>query len=95
VRASVNDAMKTLRADLASAAQDARADSRETGRSVRVEPQRLIAANQLRDAELLINEFRHQLRTDLRSMSSRGMLPDDLNARLRQQLAAVRASIIS
>ena len=66
VRTSVNDAMKTLRADLASAARDARQDSRESGRTVHADAQRVQIDTQLREAELVITEFRHQLRGDLR-----------------------------
>lgn len=93
VRASVNDAMRTLRADLASAARDARTDAREAGRVSDVDPGRQASARQLREAEMVINEFRHQLRTDLRAMAARGTLPDDLATTLAAKLTAVRASI--
>ncbi|MCU1584144.1 MAG: PadR family transcriptional regulator [Microbacteriaceae bacterium] len=90
VRASVNEAMKTLRADLASAARDARTDARESVNGSPVDPQRQNAALQLRQAETVINEFRHQLRTDLRSMAAKGRLPHDVAPVLADRLASVR-----
>jgi DNA-binding PadR family transcriptional regulator len=90
VRASVNEAMKTLRADLASAARDARTDARESVNGSPVDPQRQNAAIHLRQAETVINEFRHQLRTDLRSMAAKGRLPDDVAPALADRLASVR-----
>jgi DNA-binding PadR family transcriptional regulator len=90
VRASVNDAMKTLRAELASAAREARADARDAGRSIRVEPQRQASATRLQEAEMVINDFRHQVRIDLRNRAARGDLEADVVDTLRSQLAAVR-----
>lgn len=92
VRASVNDAMKTLRADLASAARDARADSRDSGRTVRAEPRRQAAA-QLREAEVVLNEFRHQVRIDLRTRVARGDLDSDVVGTLKRQLETVRQTL--
>jgi DNA-binding PadR family transcriptional regulator len=94
VRASVNDAMKTLRADLASAARDARADAREAGRTIRVELPRETAATQLREAEMVINDFRHQVRIDLRSRVATGELGADVVSTLREQLAKVRQTLL-
>jgi DNA-binding PadR family transcriptional regulator len=93
VRASVNDAMKTLRADLASAARDARADARDAGRTIRAERPRETAATQLREAEIVLNDFRHQVRIDLRSRLARGDLGGDVVETLREQLAQVRLSL--
>ncbi|CAN5464631.1 hypothetical protein BH10ACT4_BH10ACT4_10050 [soil metagenome] len=94
VRASVNDAMKTLRADLASAARDARADAREAGRTIRAEQPRETAATQLREAEMVINDFRHQVRIDLRGRVARGELGEDVVSTLREQLAKVRQTLL-
>lgn len=93
VRASVNDAMKTLRADLASAARDARSDARDAGRTIRAERPRETAATQLREAEIVLNDFRHQVRIDLRSRLARGELGGDVVETLREQLAQVRLSL--
>jgi DNA-binding PadR family transcriptional regulator len=92
VRTSVNDAMKTLRADLASAARDA-GDSRRS--TQHPEPQRVPIDTQLREAELVISEFRHQLRGDLRSLASQKGLPEGTVTLLKQQLDAVRATVRS
>ncbi len=93
VRASVNDAMKTLRADLASAAREARADARATGQSAKAEPRYSSVGTQLREVDIALNEFRHQVRTDLRTMAAGSDLPDGVLALLRTQLEAVRASL--
>jgi DNA-binding PadR family transcriptional regulator len=92
VRASVNAAMKSLRADLASAARDARDEARQTGKSsmadyvsVRVE-----SRTRLQDAEIVLSEFRHQIRTDLRTQVQSGDLSEASVALLRSQLDSVR-----
>ncbi len=75
VRSSVNDAMRTLRADLASAARDARTDAREAGRSVKLDPANQSnpgSRGQLAQAEVVINQFRAELRSELRLSVSRG-----------------------
>lgn len=94
VRAGVNDAMRTLRAELASAAREAKRDAtrvdprqeaRDTTRDARA------AANAAaREAEVAINDFRQQLRTDLRSQAARGALPANVVPVLKEELARVR-----
>ncbi|MET4780308.1 PadR family transcriptional regulator [Glaciihabitans sp. UYNi722] len=93
VRTSVNDAMKTLRADLASAAREARSEAHEAGRTVKMEPQRQQGGMQLREAEMVLNEFRHQVRADLRGLAAGGKLPENTVSLLTSQLAAVRKSL--
>jgi len=98
VRAGVNDAMRTLRAELASAAREAKRDAtrvdprqeaREAGRDARS------AANAAaREAEVAINEFRQQLRTDLRSQAARGALPENVVPLLKEELTRVRRAIV-
>ncbi len=95
VRASVDEAMKTLKADLAAAAREATADAREAGRSTKAQPQRVTASSQLHQAEMILDDFRHQLRTDLRTMAARGAFPDGTTELLRSQLSAVRAAMRS
>ena len=98
VRSSVNDAMKTLRADLASAARDAR-DDNHGGFSVRTETHdhakstRVDSRVNLQDAEVILAEFRHQVRSDLRSEVTHGGLSSESVALLKSQLDAVRASL--
>ena len=93
VRSSVNDAMKTLRADLASAARDARQDARASGRSAKAEPQQHPISTQLREVDVALNEFRHQVRTDLRTMAAKSELPDGMLALLQSQLNSVREAL--
>lgn len=95
VRTSVNDAMKSLRADLAAAARDARADSREAGHTIRVETggARSQSRSNLQDAEILISDFRHQLRSELREWMSHGDLAAETIAVLRTELEGVRRSV--
>lgn len=98
VRAGVNDAMRTLRAELASAAREAsrdakrvdpRQEARDAGRDARS------AANAAaREAEVAINEFRQQLRTDLRSQAARGVLPENVVPLLKEELTRVRRAIV-
>jgi len=93
VRTSVGDAMKTLRADLASAARDARTDARQSGRSTRVEPESVVINSRLREAEAVVNEFRHQLRTDLRQMAVRGDLGQATVTLLQTRLDELRKAV--
>ena len=98
VRAGVNDAMRTLRAELASAAREAkrnssrvdpRQEARDAGRDARA------AGNAAaREAEAALNEFRQQLRTDLRYQAARGALPADIVPLLKDELDRVRRVLI-
>ncbi|MBO1738204.1 PadR family transcriptional regulator [Leifsonia sp. TF02-11] len=97
VRAGVNDAMRTLRAELASAAREAKRDAtrvdprqeaRDAGRDARA------AANAAaREAEVAINDFRQELRTVLRSQAARGALPANVVPLLKEELTRVRRTI--
>jgi DNA-binding PadR family transcriptional regulator len=89
VRNSVDQAMKSLRADLASAAREARNEARHAGRTVRTDI-RESATGRLRDAEIVLNDFRHQLRSDLRTMAARNELTNDVVAELKKKLDDVR-----
>lgn len=88
VRASVGEAMRSLRADLASAAREAQPESE---RFVTV-PKGTRAASRelLQDAELALSEFRQQLRTDLRE---HGELSLDTVKLLKTRLKEVRAEV--
>jgi DNA-binding PadR family transcriptional regulator len=95
VRSSVNSAMKTLRADLASAARDARTEARDAGRTVRADAKGVQVESRahLAAAELAINDFRHQVRTQLRTRVMRGDLPAETVDILTEGLNEVRARI--
>ena len=92
VRASVNDAMKSLRADLASAARSARdetpSSASTTSKSVRVD-----SRLRLQDAELELAEFRQQIRADLRDKVARGELASETVSLLATRLREVRNEI--
>ena len=136
VRSGVNSAMKTLRADLASAARQARdaatsthphgydgtAESWDTAsaatgehthpaQTMSEEPAaetstgetstgeapaaRHDSTRALREADMVLNEFRQQLRTDLRTQAYRSVLPPNTVSSLRRQLADVRESVLA
>ena len=95
VRTSVNSAMKTLRADLASAAREARVEAKDAGRTVRTDaktPQG-DSRTQLQNADVLINEFRQQLRTELRITAARTQLTPENVEVLRHGLEEIRARV--
>ncbi len=89
VRLSVNEAMKSLRADLAAAAQEARTEARGAGRTIRTDI-RNTSSGFLREAEIVLNDFRHEVRSELRSMAARGELKPEMVSGLRSQLDDVR-----
>ena len=105
VRASVTDAMKTLRADLAAAARDARSEARTEGRRERAEvphpgvwtdgigDPRVEARMALRDAEAAINDFRQQLRADLRTEVAKGRLEPAVVTIITTRLTELRREI--
>jgi len=97
VRTSVNSAMKTLRADLASAARDARAEAKDAGRTIRADakPEQVDSRGQLMNAEAAINDFRLQLRTELRKKVARGELSDETVAVLTTGLDELRARVMA
>jgi DNA-binding PadR family transcriptional regulator len=90
VRLGVNTAMKGLRADLASAARDAKTESRGAANSAHTE-----SARALHEADMVLNEFRQQMRTDLRTTAYRSALPAETVSDLKRQLADVRAGILA
>lgn len=69
VRSGVQDAMRSLRADLAAAAREAR----ETGaRSARLDEPRVDARSELHRVDTALNEFRAGVRATLRTHVARG-----------------------
>jgi DNA-binding PadR family transcriptional regulator len=101
VRSSVNAAMRTLRADLASAARDARSETNDAARSADSsaasgasgKSAQVDSRVHLQTAELAINEFRHQLRADLRTRVARGELSAETVRVLTDGLDDVRARV--
>ncbi|MFB6610879.1 PadR family transcriptional regulator [Agromyces sp. NPDC056379] len=105
VRAEVNDAMRSLRAELASAAREAKRASTKMpasaattgststtgwGGDARAETSRAV-----HEADLVLSEFRQQLRTDLRTRASRGRVSPETVTLLRARLAQVRADVLA
>ncbi len=88
VRSSVSEAMKTLRADLASAAREVREETVREERSARTENR-----SRLQGADVALNEFRHEVRADLRDHAAYGELPAATIALLKEQLDTVREAI--
>lgn len=70
VRGSVRDAMRSLRADLAAASREDRANSPKASRAE--DDARVRSREQLHRADAAVNEFRVQVRTDLRTHVARG-----------------------
>ncbi|MBX3094820.1 MAG: helix-turn-helix transcriptional regulator [Cryobacterium sp.] len=97
VRSSVNEAMKSLRADLAAAAREVRDESRHAAREARSsrKEEHLGSRSALRDAEIALDSFRHDLRADLRGLAARGKLTPDAVTDLTQELHRVRARFTS
>ncbi|PWC05343.1 PadR family transcriptional regulator [Agromyces badenianii] len=103
VRAEVNDAMRSLRAELASAAREAKRSATKTsastaggtstsgwGGDARVETSRAV-----HEADLVLSEFRQQLRTDLRTQANRGRVTPESVTLLKARLAQVRADVLA
>ena len=89
VRTGVQSALKSLRADLASAAASAgeHAKPGPTPPQTSADLDGLVAARfALREAELALNDFRGALRTELRGLAQRGQLAESAVTRLRAEL---------
>jgi DNA-binding PadR family transcriptional regulator len=95
VRSSVNQAMKTLRADLAADARDARDESRSAGGQQRDESVsvRVESRSRLQQAEAALAEFRSEVRSDLRGAVVAGELTAETVAELRSGLDEVRRRV--
>ena len=72
VRQSVQEAMRSLRADLATAAQEEKRTAKQRARSEGMGDERVSSREQLQRADAAINAFRAQVRTDLRTHVARG-----------------------
>jgi DNA-binding PadR family transcriptional regulator len=95
VRSSVNDAMRTLRADLAAAAREARTEAKAAGRTARNEWEdtKYEGRAQLQHAEIALNEFRAAMRAELRTHV--GTLTKESVDTLRTGLDEVKRSVLA
>lgn len=98
VRASVNDAMRTLRADLAAAAREARTEAhsaaREATRGATDDP-RVTSRLRLHEAEAALAEFRSDVRDELRSAASTGILAAETVTLLTDGLSDLRRRLVA
>jgi DNA-binding PadR family transcriptional regulator len=95
VRSTVNDAMKTLRADLAAATREARQSARSTTSQERDDDPRVQARLRLHEADTAISDFRAALRTELRTQVASGRLPQETVTLLKARLGEVRREIVA
>ena len=95
VRSGVTAAMKSLRADLASAAREAKQSAKPgpswTSAAEESADQKVQGRLALHETDVSINEFRQAVRAELREHVARGgVLDDDTVSALRADLVAVR-----
>ena len=92
VRATVGDAMRSLRADLAAASAGAAGTTHPTPGSWSGGPERP-GRPELRRAEVHLAEFRAQLHADLKAAAATGRLTDDVVRRLAVRLDELRREL--
>ena len=91
VRAEVDSAMRTLRAELANAAREAK----KAASTEPATPQpNAEATRAMHEADLVITEFRQQLRLEFRSPANRGRVSGETVSILRSRLADVRSEVL-
>lgn len=96
VRQSVQDAMKSLRADLAAAARDERGTASSRPAPPRMSDERIASREELRRADAAVNSFRAQVRADLRTHVARGgVLPSAIVTELDDALTAAGRAVTS
>jgi DNA-binding PadR family transcriptional regulator len=93
VRASVNDAMRTLRADLAAAAREARAEATPP-RTMHDEPNATSRAR-VQEADAALTEFRAELRGELRSALADGRDAEEAVRVLLSGLRDLQRSVVA
>ena len=97
VRASVNDAMRTLRADLAAAAREARSEAHSAAREATRTPTddpRVASRLRLHEAEAALGEFRSDVRDELRSAAAAERLTADTVKLLTDGLSDLRRRLV-
>ena len=93
VRQSVKEAMKSLRADLASAEHDERSAAKARPRPAS-DDARLISREELHRADAVVNAFRARIRTDLRThVAKGGVLPASVVSELEDGLDAAAHAV--
>ncbi len=93
VRQSVQEAMKSLRADLATATEDDRAAAKNKPRTAS-EDARLTSREELHRADAIVNAFRARVRTDLRThVAQGGVLPSSVVTDLEDALDQAARSV--
>ena len=96
VRTGVTDAMRSLKADLASAARQAKQGASSAPFvSTEAPDPRTTSRIALHDADVVISTFRQQLRADLRTQVLTGALTDATVRQLRDDLDRVRDGILA
>lgn len=95
VRASVTDAMRTLKADLAAAAREARAEAAHPSRASADGDARSTARSLLHEAEAALAEFRVDVREELRRAAADEALPPETVRRLVEGLRDLRRTVVS
>ena len=96
VRSSVNDAMRTLKADLAAAAREARTNTAPGASEPRADTKddpRVIARQLLHEADAALTGFRAELRSELRSQAAKGSIARDTVDLLTTRLDEVRREV--
>ena len=98
VRDDVRDSMRGLRADLAAAAQSARAGATATSSPSDTSKERVAARIRLSEAEAELRMFRDELRTELRTATASGdplspLTLDTIRTVLDQARTAIRATL--
>lgn len=97
VRASVGEAMRTLKADLAVAAREARAEATTAARGARgagVDPGSEARAR-LHEAEAALTDFRGDVREELRLAAAAGTLGADTVQSLTEGLEELRRRLVA
>lgn len=93
VRQSVKEAMKSLRADLASAEHDERSAAKSRPRPAS-DDARIISREELHRADAVVNAFRARVRTDLRThVAKGGVLPASVVSELEDGLDAAAHAV--
>lgn len=91
VRAEVDAAMRTLRAELANAAREARKAATHEPATPHPSAE---STRAMHEADLAITEFRQQIRLELRSQANRSRVNADTVSLLRSRLADVRSEVL-
>ncbi len=99
VRASVTDAMRTLKADLAVAAREARTEAADAAREreerMSAGEPRVESRARLHDAEAALTEFRGDVRDELRSAVAAGTLSAEALQTLTDGLGDLRRRLVA